>query len=389
MTGGHSRATSHWGHRVNLGRRRSLSSSRRWRLAFLGACAASAALVLSACFNSSSPRNYELSITTVAATANRVWLGSQLGPKGPAGGPSGAVAELDASTGKLIDFIAPSSDRIDGPDAILVSNGNVWIANLNGGLATSTGTITELRARSRKLVRVIAPRGLALSNPSGLAVIGGELWVANALGSGFRQNGSITEINASTGAIVRTEGAATYRFDQPMPLALAGGALWVGNVLSDVVDEVSPTTGRLLRSVELPGNPQDCGTGSMTSYRGQLWVAAQGCAPDLRSSLEEIDPRSGRVVLSVGASAGEYGSPVAIVGSTSDLWVANSSGGRHGDGELTVLSTHGVLLRTITAGLTSPQGMAATRTAMWVVNGNTDWLSEYRLSTGALVRVIR
>ena len=69
--------------------------------------------------------------------------------------------------------------------------------------------------------------------------------------------------------------------------------------------------------------------------------------------------------------------------------MANSTGGIGQDGEIVVLNLGGQILRTIRAGLNSPQEMVAVGGMVWVVDGNTGWLTQFDASSGALVRVIR
>ena len=129
--------------------------------------------------------------------------------------------------------------------------------------------------------------------------------------------------------------------------------------------------------------------GGMVASSDELWIVDAGCKPNPEGSLLEINARTGRSVHSVSSSAGRYGSPDSVLLTSSGIWVANSTGGIGQDGEIVVLNLGGQILRTIRAGLNSPQEMVAVGGMVWVVDGNTGWLTQFDASSGALVRVIR
>ena len=276
----------------------------RFLIAVTTVCATS--LLLTACLGTASRRQYEFSVTSIAASPSDVWLGSQLGVNGVPGGLSGSIGVLEPSTGQLSKFISEPSDKISEPDAILVDRGKVWIANLNGGRGTGAGSITELNESTGDLVRVIDPRGSALDTPSALAVVGNNLWVADPIDSGYHGAGSLTEIDTSTGSVVRTVGGRDDQFNNPSFLAVAAGVLWVGNFTS-VVDELNPASGSLIRVVTLPSATSNCGMGGMVASSDELWIVDAGCKPNPEGSLLEINARTGRSVHSVSSSAGRYG----------------------------------------------------------------------------------
>src|SRR5207253_2806868 len=97
-------------------------------------------------------------------------------------GGASSVAELDARTGALVRVISRKKYRLEGPAAIAVAGGHVWVANV--GDTNTGGTVTELNARTGALVRAISRKKYRFGWPFGIAVAGGHVWVANG-GAGY------------------------------------------------------------------------------------------------------------------------------------------------------------------------------------------------------------
>ena len=72
-------------------------------------------------------------------------------------------------------------------------------------------------------MRVVSGAAYHLEAPDALAVSNGDLFVANGAGS------SLTELNASTGALVRVVSGPAYEFSVPDAMAVSGHDLFVAN----------------------------------------------------------------------------------------------------------------------------------------------------------------
>ena len=111
-----------------------------------------------------------------------------------------------------------------------MSGEDLWVAN--GG----SGTIGEYNATTGAVINAALISGL--NEPTAIVVSGGNLWVANysggiQLGLGNYEGGSIGEYNATTGAAVNADLVDYTGSLQGM--AMSGGTLWVTGIDSDVV----------------------------------------------------------------------------------------------------------------------------------------------------------
>lgn len=121
----------------------------------------------------------------------------------------------------------------------------------------------------------------------------GHVWVAESDAHG------VVEIDPSTGAVLRVVAGPAYGFDGPTAIAVAGGNVWVasagftgskGNASAARLTEFSPTTGRLIRIVDLKSHGVQ-GLSELWPSGSTLWVSAS-----MGNAIVELDVRTGRIL---------------------------------------------------------------------------------------------
>jgi hypothetical protein len=294
--------------------------------------------------------------------------------------------------------------HFDGPVAMAVSGGNVWVVNEVGN------SITEFNASTGSQVRVINAIADAFHHPDGIAVQGSHVWVSNGneqLGMGggnydAARYSSVTELNATNGSLVRVVDARGDGFLEPGPIAVSGSHVWV---LNQNASSFSPST---------PGNvliELNVGTGSLvhifktnvdglytalnlTAIRSDVWISNVGGPV---RSVTEINSHNGSLVRIIKATSGQLGSPDGIAVSGAYAWVANINGSDNSITEIKV--SNGSFVRTIKSRADHFNGLfgvAAQNSHVWVTNGegyengsNTNSVTELDARTGSLQRIIK
>ena len=84
-------------------------------------------------------------------------------------------------------------------------------------------TTSSTNTSAAPLERVVSGAAYHFEAPDALAVSNGDLFVANGAGN------SLTELNASTGALVRVVSGPAYEFSVPDAMAVSGHDLFVAN----------------------------------------------------------------------------------------------------------------------------------------------------------------
>ncbi len=270
-----------------------------------------------------------------------------------------AIDELNPVDGSILRVINNPADGFNTPEAIAGDGTHLWVANTVGN------SITELNEADGSLVQTISGTATGLDGPDAVLSDGGQLWVANGNAN------SITEIDETTGQVTAVYDSAALGLDHPVALAAVGGNLWVANYASNTVVALREADGSLVHTVSDPSINQPL---ALQVLGGDLWVADSGS-----SSLTEVDPTTGDVAGTVGATQGDLSGPDGLTTAGGQLYVANGS-----NNTISVLTSTGSLLSVLSGtadGLNQPYAMAVAATALWVVNPSGNSVSELPLVT--------
>ncbi len=148
-------------------------------------------------------------------------------------------------------------------------------------------------------------------SPQGLAWDGKALWTVD-------QDAKIRMLDAQSGAEVR---ALDSEVKAPRAIAFDGQRFWVADQAAMTLSAVDPATGRTVKTVPLP-TPAEKGFKSVEglAWDGKhLWAAYFA---GFSSSLNEIDPETGRIVRSVYADC----HPRGLASDGTKLWTLCFSG---------------------------------------------------------------
>jgi peptide/nickel transport system substrate-binding protein len=176
----------------------------------------------------------------------------------------------------------------DGPDAVAVGSGSVWVAN------AGDGTVSEVNPTAR---RVVADPIYVGNGPSGIAVGKGAVWVALSV------DGAVAKIDPDTGRVVDTFSVGT----NPTRVAVGFDKVWVTNESVGTVTPIDPVHDVAESPIAVGHGPNGLAVGP-----GAVWVTNS-----LDGTVSRIDPNT----LTVTASrVGEDPQGVTVVGDT--VWVA-------------------------------------------------------------------
>jgi ABC-type transport system substrate-binding protein/class 3 adenylate cyclase len=177
----------------------------------------------------------------------------------------------------------------DGPDAVAVGSGSVWVAN------AGDGTVSEVSPTARRAVGHPIYVG---NGPSGIAVGEGAVWVALSV------DGAVAKIDPDTGHVVDTFSVGT----NPTRVAVGFGKVWVTNESVGTVTPIDPATDTTASPIAVGHGPNGIAIGAHA-----VWVTNS-----LDGSVSRIDP--GTLVVATFPTKGEDTQGVAVIGDT--VWVA-------------------------------------------------------------------
>jgi outer membrane protein assembly factor BamB len=169
-----------------------------------------------------------------------------------------SITEINANSGSLIrEFNAragccaasQSTFEWAEPMSLAVSGSHLWIGDehvyANGG--TEVSTLVELNTNDGAVIRVIKGRAYALSIPEAIAVSDGQVWVENGYNS-------VTELNANTGALERVISTKLdpKGFNSSDGMAVVGRSVYILNIYSGQrgsVTVINARTGKIVRVI--------------------------------------------------------------------------------------------------------------------------------------------
>jgi YVTN family beta-propeller protein len=223
---------------------------------------------------------------TTAAGDGAVWLTYPL---------NDTVSRIDPATNKVTASIHVGPR----PTGIAISPGAVWVADDYG---PSVSRIDPATNRVVATIRV-GPQRACCAEHMSLTANGGRIWVA------VPNANEIVRIDPKTNNVV-----ATVRLPySPCAFLVADQrAVWsAGGVCADTVGRVDPRTKTLTAQVREPH-----AVGLALAF-GSVWVAVIDS-----SDVDQIDPRTGRLIASLHVS----GTPVRLGVGFGAIWVNDDSG---------------------------------------------------------------
>ena len=280
-----------------------------------------------------------------------------------------SVAIIDPATNDVVGQV-PVGTR---PEAVAVSQGSAWIANLD------SKTLSRINAQTRKVKTIFLGQDVF---PSDIAADEEAVWVANG------PYDSVVRVSADSNTPVKTiatppcgsgpsdasiatgEGAvwfvcgvvfaridpsnndlqpATYLGDRPHGIAAGLGAVWVSNTAENTVSRIDTPTNQIIERPTVAASPRGVDVGE-----GAVWVA--GFDADAVSRLE-VEP--GSPVSSDSIPVGDE--PVDVTVGDGAVWVVNS-----GDGTVSRIDPRSrQVVATIHVG-NAPAGIDVGAGAVWV-----------------------
>jgi DNA-binding beta-propeller fold protein YncE len=219
-----------------------------------------------------------------------------------------------------LSLLAPSAQAKDeGPIAIAVGGGAVWVT-------TGNGFVSRLALEDGR--RLGSPIRAGYS-PLDIAVSAGAVWIANAGSGGDRyapRNGSLTKVEASTGRVLATVHLPRA---SPRALAVAADSVWVVSTDDARIFRVDLRSARVTDTLKVSRN--GLVPWSVAATERTVWVSLTmrpaACAKSRACRLETIkgvvvgiDPSSNKVVARRGVGAGQN----QLAASPNMLWVTNA-----------------------------------------------------------------
>jgi hypothetical protein len=244
-----------------------------------------------------------------------------------ANGAGDSVTELDATTRVPVRIIAGPQFHFSDPIALAGDPNELFV--LSG-----TGEVTGVSPTTGGLMGIAAGPQYGFRSPSGIAVSGSDLFVTNSAGN------SVSVLDAGTLGFVKLLDGGQYRFHTPTAAVIHGGDLWVTNGTSDSVTQLSASTGNLVRVIVDHTNLPT--PGPITAGDGYVFTLSP---PGVSPMVSQIDPGTGKVAWMMCNTNGPYllANPQAVAVAGSNLWVVNKD-----SNSLTEMNTDsGALIRTI------------------------------------------
>jgi len=206
--------------------------------------------------------------------AARIPMGApEAGPWGVTAGGGAVWASFEEATVLRID---PGSGKVTAKlpvpniGAFAIGDGALWSPCCETERPKIIGGVTKVDLATRRVVVRVPIKG----NPFAAAVAGGRVWVAGDLpNSMWRLNPVRNTVSAVTGSYLR-QGV--------LHMAAGPGVLWLTS--SAGLRQIDPTSGRMLATIPLPGQPAGLAVGP-----DAVWVTTDS------GTLARVDPKAGRV----------------------------------------------------------------------------------------------
>lgn len=142
------------------------------------------------------------------------------------------VQRFNPSTGALVGSTIPVGSQ---PGMALMANGRLYVS------ASGSNTVTDINMSTATVAHTISLNG---SNISALHHDGTTLWAS------VFNNAQVARINPSNGTVL----GYTNVGQQPTNIISANGSVWVGSTGSDLVTQINPSTGAVIRNISQGGS---------------------------------------------------------------------------------------------------------------------------------------
>jgi hypothetical protein len=329
----------------------------------------------------------------MAVSGGNVWVVNEVG---------NSITEFNATTGSQVRIINAQADAFHHPDGIAVQGSRVWVSNSNEQLGMGGGnydtakysSVTELNARNGSLVRVIKAPADQLLEPGPIAVSGSHVWVLNQNASSFSPStpgNSLIELNASTGSLVHVFKTNVDGLNGVLNLTATTKDVWLtsSNGSEGSVTELNSRTGSLVRVIEAKGN--DLIAPDPISVNGShVWI---GNIREGSNKLTELNARTGSLIRVIKAKDDEFNGLLGVVAQNSHVWVTNGEGYESGGETNSVTELNGrtgsleMIIKVKDHGLYGPTEIVASGSNLWVLN--VDSVSELNQRNGSLIQVVK
>jgi PQQ-like domain len=244
-----------------------------------------------------------------------------------ANGSGNSVTEFAAGNRAPIRVISGSQYQFSDPMALAGNEGELFVLS-------SAGTVTGVSLNTGALLDVAQGADYGFRAPSSIAVSGDDVFVTNSAGN------SVTVLDGGTLAFLKTLEGPEYRFATPAGAVAHGGDLWVTNTAGDSVTQISVVTGDVVRVIVDHTNLPT--PGPITAGDGYVFTLSP---PGVSPMVSQVDPRKGKVAWMMCNHNGPYlfDNPQAVAVAGENLWVVNKD-----SNSLTEMDTDsGALIRTI------------------------------------------
>jgi hypothetical protein len=155
--------------------------------------------------------------------------------------PDGVV-ELSVATAKRIRTVTNANNpayAFSDPDGITTDGTNVWVTNFNAD------TVDELSGTTLSFLQT---SGTNLYNPAAVVATKSYVWITSVNGPVSSMVTQFTVAQPTSSPWMMCNTNDKYLFDNPSGLALSGTSLWVTNASDNLVDQMSATTGLLVKT---------------------------------------------------------------------------------------------------------------------------------------------
>ena len=229
----------------------------------------------------------------------------------------------------------------------------------------------------------VASLGQHLAQPSDMVVCGGALWITDPAVN------AVDVLSPSSGRLLRSLGGASIGVTRPWRITCSGTSVWVAGKGPGVA-QLSSSTGNLLRSVQLPSVTKSEWIGALLASNSAVW------ADDTASNkIYKIEAGSG-VASTVTDVQAQVTAPTLMTSDGSSLWVAGDLGNALRSSLITVnqsTSTVSLVVRNPHNGfqtlqsdpLAAPSAISTVGTSLWVANFSGNSLSAFSTADESLL----
>lgn len=254
-----------------------------------------------------------------------------------------AVTVIDPATGGIAATYPLTG--VGAPSSAVQAGNYVWIAGSARNRTLVTG-IDQTGTVRRRFTAPARSATVGAGGPTysgiGLASGAGSVWVSD------QNAGRVYAISPSTGKLVRT-----ITTPSPRSVAVQGGRVWVTNTEKEIVTVFRASNGAKLATVKAPNDPN-----VMTPAGGAMWVLSNAGAQPI--GLTSFKPLKGKIGVT------SYSGWASAVATPSGIWASNYVA----QAVLLDLSTGKVAINASWSNNDAGGMLAVSGPSAWVANGS-------------------